>query len=134
MDAIPTYSILYSFVCRWQLNNIRLVLHNQTWRTRHVIVVPMKLILAFTLHSGLVSISCYAIPICPSTIDNFSIYLSPVFFCRLSAKVYTPFWSEVRNNDGLLGRIKHVYSSPLLPSSFFSMYIHACVYILTVTQ
>ena len=40
------------FPCRWQLNNIGLLLHNQTWRTCHVIVVPMKLS-TFSIHSTL---------------------------------------------------------------------------------
>ena len=91
VDTICTYSFnLYcinSFLCRWQLNNIGLLLHNQTWCTRHVIVVHvhMKLsVLVFTLHSGLVAMPFYAIPICPSTI-----YLSPVIFGLLLTEVDT---------------------------------------------
>ena len=64
----------------------------------------------------------------PPQLTIFLIYLFPVLFCLLSAEVYTPFWSEVRNNDGLLGRIKHVYSSPLLPSSFLQVYTCMCIY------
>ena len=40
--------------------------------------------IACTLHPGLVSISFYAIPICPSTIDNILIYLCTyIVYCSL---------------------------------------------------
>ena len=97
--------------------------------------------IACTLHTGLVSISFYAIPICPSTIHNFLIYLSPIFFCLLSAVytqlvIITPFWvtynTLVRNKEQWWPtrktRIKHVYSSPLLPNSFSPcIYMHVCI-------
>ena len=43
-------SVIISFICKWQLNNIGLVLHNQTWHTRHAIVVHMKLSELYSMH------------------------------------------------------------------------------------
>ena len=44
-------SVIISFICRWQLNNIGLVLHNQTWHTHHAIVVHMKFSELYSMHS-----------------------------------------------------------------------------------
>ena len=122
------------------LNNIGLVLHNQTWHTRHVIVVHMKLSALYSMHST--SRSC---PLCNfyMSLYNWQFFnlLVSCLFCLLLAeihqllhhfKLFSIHWWEIsliRNNDGLLGRIKHVYSSPLLlilqPNSFSPcIYMH----------
>ena len=66
--------------------------------------------------------SFYAIPICPSTIDNFLIYLSPVFFVRFQQRfIHKLAYSEELS----MFTVNHYSPVP---------FIHACVYILTVTN
>ena len=139
-------SIIFSFLCRWQLNNTGFVLHNQTWRTCHVILIPLKLSVLYSMHST--SRSCLCAFLCNPYMPLHN--LSPVFFALLLAEVYThivimtPFrvtYNTLMRNfidkvhDGLHRSIN--YSLLLLtvqPNSNFSMYIHACIYHLTVTK
>ena len=107
-------------------NNIGLVLHNQTWHTRHVIV-HMKLSELYSMHST--SRSCLHFFLCNPYMplhnwQFFNLLVSCLFLSAFSRHLYTNcryftiHWWEIRNNDGLLRRIKHIYSSPLHPNSY----------------
>jgi len=75
-----------------QLNNIGLVLHNQTWGTPHFIIVPMTTgyNIACVMHPSLVSIPFYAIPISLPIIHRiFYLLVSSLFFAAFSKDVDT---------------------------------------------
>jgi len=82
---------LQEIFCRWQLNNIGLVLHNQTWHTHHVIIVHMYLSVIYSMHST--SKSCLHFFLCNPYMSlhssQFSNLLVSCLLCLLSSEVYT---------------------------------------------
>ena len=140
--AIATNFSKISFLCRWQLNNIGLVLHNQTWHTRHVIVVHMKLSELYSVLST--SRSCLHFFLCnPYNYAPLQLTFLFKFTCLLSFFVcfqqkFIHKLSLLHHFGQKLGTLM-AYSEELTvhhysPLSFFHVYIYAYVYIPTVAK